>query len=128
MGALQFRGGPRAVGGEAAMRIWDVPPHVLCRQHLLAEHRELHGIWNIITKRKQGYARHPETRRWKGRLGALYARHEALVVEMARRGYNHQSPLDAGLAAGPPQDRFVDSIERQWQLLRDKPCPCPLEA
>ena len=61
------------------MRIWDLPPSLLCRQHLLGEHRELHGLWRILTENRQGYAHHPETRRWRGKLAALYQRHEALT-------------------------------------------------
>ena len=112
------------------MRIWDVPPQTLCRSHLLGEHRELHGLWNILTKHggTGGYAAHPETQRWRGRLAALHARHEALVAEMTRRGYNHASPLDASLAEGSStqQDTFVNTPEEQRVLLRGKPCPCPL--
>jgi hypothetical protein len=109
------------------VRIWDVDPARLCRQHLLGEHRELHGLWNVLTRGRKGYSRHPETVRWEGRLAALFARHERLVEEMGRRGYRHASPLDAALATGGPvQDRFVDPPERQLLLLRDKPCPCPL--
>lgn len=84
------------------MRIWDVPPEIMCRQHLLGEHRELHGLWNILTHGKAGYSRHPETLRWEGKLAALYRRHEALVAEMNRRGYRHGSPLDPALATGLP--------------------------
>lgn len=107
------------------MRIWDVPPARLCRQHLLGEHRELHGLWNILTQGKIGYRQHPETRRWEGKLAALYRRHEALVAEMERRGYNHGTPLDPALATGDAvQTEFVDPIERQYALLREKGCGC----
>lgn len=82
------------------MRIWDIPPKRLCRNHLLGEHRELHAIWSVIVNGKKGYARHPETLRWKGRLKALYGRHEALVVEMSTRGYRHRSPLAKREATG----------------------------
>jgi hypothetical protein len=60
------------------MRIWDIHPQYLCRKHLLAEHRELHGLWNILTKHKGkgGYSHHPETLRWFGKQKALYYRHE----------------------------------------------------
>lgn len=110
-----------------AVRIWDVPPAALCRQHLLGEHRELHGLWNILNHDLAGYANHPETRRWEGRLAALYRRHGALVAEMEARGYNHRSALDPALATGKSeQDQLLDSQERQWELLQDKPCPCPL--
>lgn len=110
------------------MRIWDVPPDVLCRAHLLGEHRELHGLWNILTLGKRGYARHPETLRWRGRLKALRLRHEALVREMSRRGYAHRSPLDERLARGRArQERFVDSPARQRAILRAKGCACRVQ-
>lgn len=110
------------------MRIWDIPPARLCRNHLLSEHRELHGLWNILTQDKRGYRNHPETQRWVGKLAALHARHEAQVVEMIGRGYTHSSPLDASLATGSAvQNDFVDRPERQLELLRAKSCECPLE-
>lgn len=109
------------------MRIWDLPPALLCRQHLLGEHRELHGLWIVLTQGRAGYRGHPETRRWEGRLAALYNRHEDLVVEMLARGYQHKSPLDASLAAGLViQDQWVDSPSEQYEILCGKPCPCPL--
>jgi hypothetical protein len=107
------------------MRIWDVDPGDLCRSHLLGEHRELHGLWNILTRGLRGYARHPETRRWEGKLAALHRRHEALVAEMRRRGYRHASPLDAALATGlDHQDVFVDPPDAQRQILAGKRCDC----
>ena len=107
------------------MRIWDLPPGMLCRNHLLGEHRELHALWTILTTARDGYARHPETRRWRGKLAALHARHEALVAEVTLRGYRHQSPLDPSLATGEPvQTEFVDLPERQVLLLRAKGCAC----
>lgn len=107
------------------MRIWDLSPKRLCKAHLLGEHRELHAIWNILTKGKRGYSHHPETKRWVGKLKALYLRHEELVREMESRGYSHKSPLDASLATGSAvQDEFVDSIEKQVEILRKKGCKC----
>jgi len=41
------------------MRIWDIPPRKLCRNHLLGEHRELHAIWSILIRSKKGYLKHP---------------------------------------------------------------------
>lgn len=107
------------------MRIWDVPPSILCRQHLLGEHRELHALWTILTEDRQGYARHPETMRWRGKLAALYGRHEQLVVEMQRRGYRHGSPLDPRWASGIAVQRdYVDPPAAQLVRLRDKGCGC----
>lgn len=109
----------------AIVRIWDLAPALLCRQHLLGEHRELHGLWQILTLDKTGYSRHPETLRWRGKLRALYLRHEALVAEMERRGYRHASPLDSRLATGAAtQTDFVDLPERQRALLLAKGCDC----
>ena len=107
------------------MRIWDLPPRELCRKHLLGEHRELHGLWNILTLDKAGYRRHPETRRWEGKLAALFARHEQLVHEMTRRGYEHHSPLDPELATGDRGQRdFIDTPEQQRVILTNKRCGC----
>ena len=107
------------------MRIWDLPPRVLCRQHLLGEHRELHAIWVVITEKKRGYANHPETIRWRGKLRALYQRHDALVAEMAKRGFQHHSELNARLARGAAkQTDFVNPIREQRQILRAKKCKC----
>ena len=107
------------------MRVWDINPEKLCRNHLLGEHREIHGIWSILTKGKKGYANHPETLRWKGRLKALYRRHQDLVEEMAKRGYRHRSPLSEVLATGyGTQSEYVDSYEDQIRILRKKGCDC----
>ena len=110
------------------MRIWDIDPSKLCRQHLLGEHRELHAIWTILTQNKKGYSKHPETKRWKGKLLALYKRHQKLVKEMKRRGYRHNSDLDSSLAkGGEVQDIFVDSISDQTKMLNRKKCGCNIK-
>ncbi|ADI74947.1 conserved hypothetical protein [Methanohalobium evestigatum Z-7303] len=107
------------------MRIWDIPPDKLCRNHLLGEHRELHALWSIIINNKKAYSNHPETLRWKDKLRALHLRHEKLVEEMDKRGYNHQSPLDVRFATGSDtQDEFIDSYEKQVKILKEKNCGC----
>lgn len=107
------------------MRIWDIPPHQLCRKHLLGEHRELHAIWTILTTDKKGYRKHPETKRWEGKLAALYNRHEEEVKEMKKRNYAHHSLLDKNLAVGKTtQDEMVNTIEEQKILLKNKNCDC----
>ena len=64
---------------------------VMCRQHLLGEHVEIHMLAGTLDKNKsvKGYLE-------KGLLEvhSMYRRHEELVEEMKRRGYNHCSPLD----------------------------------
>jgi len=107
------------------MRIWDIHPKHLCRNHLLGEHRELHAIWSILTNDKKGYKNHPETKRWENKLAALYGRHEQLVTEMAKRGYRHFSPLAKGLAEGAnKQDAILVSKKEQKSILSKKACSC----
>jgi hypothetical protein len=109
------------------MRIWDVNPSKLCRKHLLAEHRELHGLWNILTKHggMGGYSKHPETLRWVGKEAALYKRHDELVKEFIKRNYLHKTPLNKKIAKGESsQDILINTIEEQINILRDKKCDC----
>ena len=109
------------------MRIWDIPADKLCRNHLLGEHRELHAIWSIITKEKSGYAHHPEVVRWKGKSKALYLKHEEIVDEMIKRGYNHYSHIDIKIATGKDkQDKYVDSVDDQIVILKNKGCDCKI--
>jgi len=107
------------------MRIWDISPKKLCNRHLLGEHSELHAIWSIITLDKKGFAQHPETLRWSGKLKALYLRHGKIVQEMKKRGFNHRSPLNGDFAIGKSvQKDLIDPIEDQIGLLRSKKCKC----
>ncbi|MFA6273912.1 MAG: pyrimidine dimer DNA glycosylase/endonuclease V [Candidatus Paceibacterota bacterium] len=112
------------------MRVWDIHPKHLCRKHLLAEHRELHGLWNILTKHKLkgGYSRHPETLRWVGKQKALYERHESLVKEFLKRNYKHHTPLNKKLAKGQGgQKVFINTIREQKVILKKKLCSCFLD-
>ncbi len=107
------------------MRIWDISPKNLCRKHLIAEHGELHSMWSIITNGKNGFSKHPETMRWRGKLKALYFRHEKLVAEIKRRGYNHNSPIDKRTARGSGvQNTYLDKPREQKEILKNKPCDC----
>lgn len=74
---------------------------------------------------KEGYSNRPETKRWKGKLKALFKVHEEIVQMMIARGYRHRSPLDQTIAAGSRiQTAFVDPVERQVEILRQKGCRC----
>ncbi|HEY3396566.1 MAG TPA: pyrimidine dimer DNA glycosylase/endonuclease V [Armatimonadota bacterium] len=107
------------------MRVWDLPPEKLCPRHLLAEHYEIHTLWSVLTRGLSGWSHHPETLRWQGRLAALYARHQADVAEMERRGYHHRSPLDATLATGESiQTEYKDAPAEQLRQLREKCAAC----
>ena len=69
-----------------------VNPKIMCRQHLLGEHVEIHMFAGTLSRGKtvKGYLE-------KGLLEvhSLYSRHEELVREMKRRGYKHCSAMDA---------------------------------
>jgi hypothetical protein len=101
------------------MRVWDISPGYLNRQSLLGEHRELHGLYNIIVEGKKGYARHPETLRWVGAVGGLAWRHAQLAAEMRLRGYTDRTPLALPKHPRWP-DRFVDTPIEQFKLLATK--------
>lgn len=72
------------------MRMWMVNPRIMCSQHLLGEHYELHMLAGSITKGKD----------ISGFLHGLAMphhikyRHDELVKEMILRGFKHQSPLE----------------------------------
>lgn len=105
------------------MRIWNIPCKQLCNKHLLAEHLELHTIYSVITNNKKGYSKHPETLRWVGKLPVLYDRHEEQIREMEYRGWKHRSPLEF-VAGAKVQDVFVNTIEEQKEILKNKKCEC----
>jgi len=107
------------------MRIWDISPKYLCRKHLIAEHGELHSLWSIIVNKKKGFSKHPETMRWRGKLKALFLRHEKLVKEMKKRGYKHNSPLNKKQAKGKDtQLVYIDKPNEQKKILTNKSCDC----
>jgi len=93
------------------MRMWLVNPRLMCRQHLLGEHVELHMMVGCIVRGKSlaGYIE-------QGLIDTalIERRHLELVREMERRGYTHGSELPAFKvpAAG--------SIDRAQNLLELK--------
>jgi hypothetical protein len=72
------------------MRMWLVNPKIMCRNHLLGEHNEIHAFCGSINKgiSMAGYIRN-NLLEYK----SLHNRHDELVEEMLRRNYNHKSPL-----------------------------------
>ena len=66
-------------------------PTIMCRNHLLCEHVEIHMFVGDIDRGQsvKGYLQ-------KGLLEihSLYTRHKELAKEMKHRGYNHSSGLD----------------------------------
>lgn len=73
------------------MRQWMVNPKFMCNKHLFGEHVEHHMFLGALKNKKNiyGYI--------KNNLFeplSLKIRHDEIVEEIERRGYNHSSPLE----------------------------------
>lgn len=73
----------------------------MCRRHLLGEHVELHMFVGSIN---QGTRMGRYVTEGLLEFDSLRPRHAALVAEMKRRGYRHESPL--------PKCRAIPKAER----------------
>jgi hypothetical protein len=71
-------------------RMWGVDPRLLCDQHLLGEHVEMHMFLGGIRK---GHSVRGYTDNGIVDPHRVFARHEALARELERRGMNHRSPM-----------------------------------
>lgn len=100
------------------MRMWMINPAIMCRQHLLGEHNELHKhLHNWQKKHKingciEGNAIEPLSYK---------ARHDELVIEMLARGYKHNSPLDQ------PDFSYLSTEQQNVKVNTDKSLPLLLE-
>ena len=101
--------------------MWMVDPSLMCRQHLLGEHGELHKFlpsWKKhykIDRRIDGNAIEPKSYK---------RRHEQLVKEMIKRNYNHNSPLIQPNFDYLPKNQFSFKIDKKanYELLTER-CP-----
>jgi hypothetical protein len=91
--------------------MWKVNPTIMCRQHLLGEHLEMHMLVGAITKGKsiKGFVK-------SGLVDTSYIkqRHDELVKEMQNRGYNHKSPLEYNDVL---KQGYVDVVNSEKELL-----------
>lgn len=94
------------------MRMWMVPPSIMCNKHLLGEHVELHMLVGAINKNKslKGFIE-------KGLVEThnIEVRHEELVEEMRKRNYRHNSPLPKFTTT---TKGFVNKEENKKELAR----------
>lgn len=72
------------------MRMWMVDPTVMCREHLLGEHKELHMFIGTILAGKS-LGRYITDGLLE--VHSIVDRHEELVREFRRRGWKHASPI-----------------------------------
>lgn len=72
------------------MRMWMVDPRIMCRQHLMGEHIEIHMLIGSMKRAKNldAYIRdHLIQPR------SIVKRHDEIVEEMLNRGWNHHTPV-----------------------------------
>lgn len=95
------------------MRMWMVPPAIMCRKHLLGEHVEHHMFVGTINKgiSVTGYLQNNLLE-----PTSLVSRHDELALEMVARGYNHQSELLSVSVEGLTQDQLWTTINREAAL------------
>ena len=92
-----------------------LPPSIMCRKHLLGEHVEMHMLVGTLQKgiSVQGYIDNQLVE-----LEHIRARHDELVEEMIKRGYNHKSPL-------PDYPEVSGGVVDREENLRDLVNRCP---
>ena len=103
------------------MRMWMVDPKTMCRRHLLGEHCEIHMIVGSILKKKQldGFVD-------KNCLEfrSIGPRHEALVAEMLRRKYKHNSFLPEFVEFEATEKVVYSRVDRRASLIElRRRCP-----
>lgn len=91
------------------MRMWMTDPRIQCKDHLLGEHLEMHMFVGTLRRFTDvsGYLRNNLLEPL-----SLRARHDELVVEMERRGYNHKSPLKDFPLEHLTEERIQTQIDR----------------
>lgn len=107
------------------MRMWMTDPKIMCKNHLLGEHRELHALIGIF-KRKKSIKGHIDGDQVEPL--SIEKRHNELVTEMLRRNYKHNSPLklDISILDYLSKDDREHTINRKYSkiilLARCKHC------
>lgn len=98
------------------MRMWMCDPALMCRKHLLGEHRELHALVGMhrLNKSFDGYLAKNLLE-----LHNIGPRHTAIAAEMTRRGYNHQSPLTDPMIPPTGMVNAADSIDELYRRCDD---------
>lgn len=88
--------------------MWGINPSLLCKQHLLGEHGEIHKHRHNFVKK------HKITKRISPVVQIepenMQIRHDELVLEMLKRGYNHNSPYEQ------PDISYLKSEERYAKI------------
>ena len=97
------------------MRMWMVEPDKMCRQHLLGEHVEIHKFRHNFVK-KHNMLKRIELNQIEPY--SMEERHDRLVSEMLRRGYNHKSPYFQPDVTYLPNNKI--NVEKSYQDLLER--------
>ena len=75
--------------------MWGVDPELLCDQHLLGEHVEMHQEVGTLLNHPHGEAIvRGHAAKDQIDTSLIRSRHDALAAELEHRGMNHDSPLE----------------------------------
>jgi len=89
--------------------MWMIDPKLLCRQHLLGEHSELHKFIPSFNKKYKINNRVSPVVQIE--LSNYEKRHNDLAAEMLRRGFNHKSPLTAPDFSYLPLEQYSAKVD-----------------
>ncbi len=98
------------------MRMWNINPELLCRQHLLGEHLEMHMFLGCIKENKniKGFIKNGLVE-----INNIINRHNEIMNEMIKRNWNHKSPIDGNLQNILWKEGFVD-INNNLKILYNR--------
>jgi hypothetical protein len=102
------------------VRMWNVPPELLCDQHLLGEHYETHMIAGMTTYPGMEAAILGLANTGMIETHSLQKRHDELVAEMRKRGMRHLSPLDFV----DTRDAGTVNVETSLRVLAERCTDC----
>lgn len=88
-----------------------IEPKLLCKNHLLGEHNEIHKHRHNFVKKHS-----IKNRIIKGQIepSSMEKRHDELAKEMIRRGYNHKSPYKM------PDISHLNEFEKTFKVDKNK--------
>ena len=95
------------------MRMWMVDPKMMCRQHLLGEHNEIHKHRHVFIK-KYSIKNRVKSGNIQIEPESTQKRHDELAQEMLKRGYNHKSPYTQ------PDISHLPDEQRKAKVDKDK--------
>lgn len=84
-----------------------IDPKLLCDQHLLGEHSEIHKHRHVFVKRQSISGR---VKNKQIEPKAMKSRHDELMIEMILRGMNHNSPYEM------PNITYLSNEERNCKV------------